>query len=74
MQKRIESSPNEIPLNRATEIYNLSKYIRFFAKIRYNLVYKRWAKFVNDIDFDDQVIIKNEEIPFKSKRQKFPTK
>ena len=74
MQKRIESNPNEIPLNKATEIYNLSKYIRFFAKIRYNLVYKRWAKFVNDIDFDDQVIIKNEEIPFKSKRQKFPTK
>ena len=74
MQKRIESSPNEIPLNRATEIYNLSKYIGFFAKIQYNLVYKRWAKFVNDIDFDDQVIIKNEEIPFKSKRQKFPTK
>ena len=71
MQKRIESSPNEIPLNMATEIYNLSKYIRFFAKIRYNLVYKRWAKFVNDIDFDDQLIIKNEEIPFKSKPQKF---
>ena len=74
MQKRIESSPNEIPLNRATEIYNLSKHVRFFAKIRYNLAYKRWAKFVNDTDFDDQVIIKNEEIPFKSKRQKFPTK
>ena len=47
---------------------------RFFAKIRYNLAYKHWAKFINDIDFDDQLIIKNEEIPFKSKRQKFPTK
>ena len=74
MQKRIESSPNEITLNRATEIYNLSRYIRFFAKIRYNLAYRHWAKFINDIDFDDQLIIKNEEIPFKSKRQKFPTK
>ena len=74
MRNRIESSPNEIPLNRATEIYNLSRYICFFAKIRYNLAYKRWAEFINDIDFDDQLIIKNEEIPFKSKRQKFPTK
>ena len=74
MQKRIESSPNEIPLNRATEIYNLSRYIRFFARIKYHLAYKRWAEFINDIDFDDQLIIKNEEIPFKSKRQKFPTK
>ena len=74
MQKRIESSPNEIPLNRATEIYNLSKYIRFFAKIKYNLTYKRWAKFINEIDFADQLIIRNEEIPFKPKQQKFPTK
>ena len=74
MQKRIESSPNEMPLNRATEIYNLSRYIRFFAKIRYNLAYNHWEKFINNIDFDDQLIIKNEEIPFKSKRQKFPTK
>ena len=71
MQKRIESSPNSIPLNKATELYNLSRYARFFAKIRYNLTYKRWAEFINDIDFDDQLIIKNEEIPFKSKRQKF---
>ena len=74
MQKRIELSPNEIPLNRAAEIYNLSKYVRFFAKLRYDLAYKRWAEFINDIDFDDQLIIKDEEIPFKSKRQKLPAK
>ena len=72
MQKRIESSPNKIPLNRATEIYNLSRYARVFAKIRYNLAYKRWAEFLNDMDFDDQLIVNNEEIPFRSKRQKIP--
>ena len=70
MQKRIESSPNKIPLNRATEIYNLSRYIRFYAKIKYNLAYKRWTEFLNDIDLDDQIIVNNEEIPFRSKRQK----
>ena len=72
MQKRIESSPNKIPLNRATEIYNLSRYARIFAKIRYDLAYKRWAEFLNDMDFDDQLIVNNEEIPFRSKRQKVP--
>ena len=72
MQKRIESSPNKIPLNRATEIYNLSRYIRLFAKIRYNLSYERWAKFLNEIDFDEQLIVNNEEIPSRSKRQKRP--
>ena len=74
MQKRIESSPNKIPLNKATEIYNLSRYIRFFAKIRYNLAYKRWAEFIKEIDFQDQLNVKNEEIPFKDKRQKTSTK
>ena len=74
MQKRIESSPNAIPLNKAAEIYSLSKHIRFLAKLRYNSVYKSWTRFIKDIDFDDQLIVKNEEIPFKAKRQKSPTK
>ena len=70
MQKRIESSPNKIPLNKATKIYNLSRHTSFFAKIRYNLAYKRWAEFIKEIDFKDQLNVKNEEIPFKDKRQK----
>ena len=74
MQKRIESSPNEIPLNKAAEIYNLSRYMRFLAKMRYNSVYKRWTKFIKDIDCNDQLIVKNEDIPFKAKRQKRPAK
>ena len=74
MQNRIESSPNAIPLNKAAWIYSLSRHIRFLAKLRYNLAYKRWTRFIKDIDFDDQLIVKNEEIPFKTKRQKRPTK
>ena len=74
MQKRIESSPNAIPLNKASEIYSLSKHIRFLAKLRYKSVYESWTKFIKDIDFDDQLIVKNEEIPFKTKLQKRSTK
>ena len=70
MQKRIESSPNKLPLNKAAEIYNLSRYIRILAKMRYDLAYKRWADFIKDIDFKAQLNVKNEEIPFKNKRQK----
>ena len=70
MQKRIESSPNKIPLNKATDIYNLSRYIRFYAKIRYDLAYKRWAEFIKEIDFKDQLNVKNEEIPLKGRKRK----
>ena len=68
MQKRIESSPNAIPLNKAAEIYSLSRHIRFLAKLRYDSVYKLWKRFIKDIDLDDQLIVKNEEIPFKAKQ------
>ena len=74
MQKRIETSPNKIPLNKATEIYSLSRYIRFFAKMRYYSIYERWAEFIKDIDFKGQINIKNEEIPFKDKQLKTLTK
>ena len=74
MQKRVESSPNKIPLNKAAEIYNLSRYIRIFAKMRYDLAYKRWAEFIKEIDFKDQLNVKNEEIPCKEKRRKTLTK
>ena len=70
MQKRIESSPNKIPLNKAAEIYNLSRYIRIFAKMRYDLAYKRWEEFIKDIDLKGQLNVRNEEIPFKDKRRK----
>ena len=74
MQKRIESSPNKIPLNKAAEIYNLSRYTRIFAKMRYNSAYKRWEEFIKDIDIKSQLNVKNEEIPFKDKRRKKLTK
>ena len=70
MKKRIESSHGRPPLNTAIEIYNLSKYIRFYANIQYNYTYKCWAEFLRDINFDGQLTLKNEDIPFKGKRQK----
>ena len=70
MQKRIESSPNKIPLNKAAEIYNLSRYTHILAKMRYNLAYKSWAEFIKNNDLKVQLDLENEEIPFKNKRRK----
>ena len=68
MKERVESNSEKIPLNNAVEIYNLSKYIPFFAKRRYNLSYQNWNLLIKDIDLDAQILLKNDEIPFKSKK------
>ena len=67
MERRVESHSEKIPLNNALEIYNLSKYIPFFAKRRYNLSYRNWDLLIKDIKLDAQLSLKNDEIPFKSK-------
>ena len=68
MKERVESNSEKIPLNNALEIYKLSKYIPFFAKRRYNLTYQNWDLLIKEIDLDAQLLLKNNEIPFKSKK------
>ena len=67
MKERVESNSEKIPLNNALEIYNLSKYIPFFARRRYDLIYQNWDLLIKDIGLDAQLLLKNDEIPFKSK-------
>ena len=68
MRERVESNSEKIPLNKALEIYNLSKYFPFFAKRRYNQTYQNWDLLIKEIDLDAQLLLKNDEIPFKSKK------
>ena len=68
MKERVESNSKKIPLNNALEIYKLSKYIPFFAKRRYNLTYQDWDLLIKEIGLDAQLLLKNNEIPFKSKK------
>ena len=68
MKERVESNSEKIPLNNALEIYNMSKYIPFFAKRRYDLIYQNWDLLIKDINLDAQLLLKNDEIPFKSKK------
>ena len=68
MKERVESNSEKIPLNNALEIYNMSKYIPFFAKRRYDLIYQNWDLLIKDIGLDAQLLLKNDEIPFKSKK------
>ena len=68
MKERVESNSEKIPPNNALGIFNLSKYIPFYAKRRYNLIYQNWYLLIKNIDLDAQLLLKNNEIPFKSKR------
>ena len=68
MKERVKLNSDKIPLNNALEIYKLSKYIPFFAKHRYNLTYQNWDMLIKEIDLDAQLLLKNNEIPFKSKK------
>ena len=68
MKERVESNSEKIPPNNALEIYKLSKYIPFVAKRRYNLTYQNWDLLIKEIDLDAQLLLKNNEIPFKSKK------
>ena len=70
MRQRIEVNPTKNPSNIADEIYRLSRFSRYFAKRRYDSIYKKWEKLIKNIDLDGKLIVKNEEMPFKSRKKK----
>ena len=70
MRQRIDVNPTKNPSNIADEIYRLSRFSRYFAKWRYESIYKKWEKLIKNIDLDGQLIVKNEEMPFKPRRKK----
>ena len=70
MRQRIDINPTKNPSNIADEIYRLARFSRHFAKWRYESVYKKWDKLIKNIDLDGQLIVKNEEMPFKPRKKK----
>ena len=70
MRQRININPTKNPSNIADEIYRLSRFSRYFAKWRYESIYKKWEKLIKNIDLNGQLIVKNEEMPFKPRKKK----
>ena len=70
MRQRIDVNPTKNPSNIADEIYRLSRFSRHFAKWRYESIYKKWEKLIKNIDLNGQLIVKNEEMPFKPRKKK----
>jgi len=70
MRQRIDINPTKNPSNIADEIYKLARFSRYFAKWRYESIYKKWDKLIKNIDLDGQLIVKNEEMPFKPRKKK----
>ena len=70
MRQRIGVNPTKNPSNIADEIYRLSRFSRYFAKWRYESIYKKWEKLIKNIDLNGQLIVKNEEMPFKPRKKK----
>ena len=70
MRQRIEVNPTKNPSNIADEIYRLSQFSRYFAKWRYESIYKKWEKLIKNIDLDGKLIVKSEEMPFKPRKKK----
>ena len=70
MRQRIDVNPTKNPSNIADEIYRLSRFSRYFAKWRYESIYKKWEKLIKNIDLDGKLIVQNEEMPFKPRKKK----
>ena len=70
MRERIGVNPTKNPSNIADEIYRLSRFSRYFAKWRYESIYKKWEKLIKNINLNGQLIVKNEEMPFKPRKKK----
>ena len=70
MRQRIEVNPTKNPSNIADEIYRLSRFSRYFAKWRYESIYKKWEKLIKNIDLDGKLIVQNEDMPFKPRKKK----
>ena len=70
MRQRIDLNPTNNPSNSADAIYKLSRLSRQLAKWRYELAYKQWAKIINDIQPDRQLVVRNEDMPLKTQKPK----
>ena len=70
MRQRIDLNPTKNPSNTADSIYKLSRLSRQLAKWRYELTYKQWTKIINEIQPERQLIVRNEDIPLKTKNHK----
>ena len=70
MRQRIDINQTKNPSNIADEIYRLARFSRYFAKRRYESIYKKWDKLIQNIELDGQLIVKNEEMPFKPRKKK----
>ena len=70
MRQRIEINPTKNPSNSADAIYRLSRYSRHLAKWRYESIYKHWEKLTKGIHIDNQMIVKNEDMPVKNRMSK----
>ena len=70
MRQRIDVNPTKNPSNIADEIYRMSRFSRYFAKWRYESIYKSWEKLIKNIDLNGQLIVKNEEMPSKPRKTK----
>ena len=69
MRQRIDLNPTNNPSNSADAIYKLSRLSRQLAKWRYELAYKQWAKIIHDIQPERQLVVRNEDVPLKTKNQ-----
>ena len=69
MRQRIDLNPTNNPSNSADAIYKLSRLSRQLAKWRYEMAYKQWAKIVHDIQPERQLVVRNEDVPLKTKNQ-----
>ena len=70
MRQRIDLNPTKNPSNSADAIYKLSRLSRQLAKWRYELAYKQLAKIIHDIQPERQLVVRNEDMPLKTKNQK----
>ena len=70
MRQRIEINPTKNPSNSADAIYRLSRYSRHLAKWRYESIYKQWEKLIKGIHIDNQIVVKNEDMPVKNRMSK----
>ena len=69
MRQRIDFNPTQNTSNSADAIYKLSRLSRQLAEWRYELAYKQWAKTINDIQPEKQLVVRNEDMPLKKKVQ-----
>ena len=68
MRQRIAINSTKQPSNKADSIYRLSRFSGLLAKWRYESIYKQWNEIINHIHLDGQVVVRNEDMPFKANK------